>query len=165
MDKTKMSEKLCALSNSEIIKRRKPLAKPILTAIGGAAVLAINALWVNPEWDSMQIGLGLLGWSLLLIGGVIASRRAFDSEGVPYDTLTGDYVRYEELYFPREIQRRLLEWSQKGEVEQFRRVGQSAVSALVVACYTTSDGRLTGYQLFEYVELEYRPLDEFRLQR
>lgn len=165
MDKVKMSKTLCALSNNEIINRRKPLAIPVATTLVGILTLVVNTLWVSPEWDSLRIGLGMLGWSLLLVGGFIVVKRVIDSTGIPYDPHTGHYLKYEELYFPREMQPRVMEWCQNGEVEQLRRIGQSTASGLVVACYTTSDGRLTGYQPFGYVDLEFRPLDELRLHK
>lgn len=160
-----MSEKLYALSSDEIVRRRKPVANPLLCALAGGIILALTYFLVNREIDSLYLGLNMLGWCLLLGGGIFASIRALDKEGTPYDLRTGRYVKFEELYFAREEAKRVTEWCRKGDLKSLREAGKSSVSGVAVGLYTSEGGSWFGCQPFEYIELEYRPLDEFRLHR
>lgn len=165
MDTKIMGEKLCALSNNEIIKRRKPILAPLALAALGAAVLVLTTLYISTELESLKVGLLLLGWTLVIVGGILASLRYFDSEGAPYDLRTGSYLKPIELYFSREQTQKVLECCRKGDISTLQSLSQSSISAIIVAVYKSSDDRWWACQPYEYIELEYRPIDEMRMHR
>lgn len=165
MDKKEMSERLCVLSDNEIVKRRKPLRAPLALMAAGILMLAANALPDGGARGDLKAALMLLGGAALLVGVLSAGLRLAGSGGIPYCPRTGKYLRYEELYFPKERMREVMRLCEAGQIAALRELGQSSVPAVVVAMYSTDDGRLTAYQPFEYVELEYRPLGEMKLSR
>jgi len=165
MNKKEMCERLCALSENEVVKYRKPLAVPLVVAAAGAGMLAVNALLPGGRWVDLKWALAFVGGCLLLVGVVVAFVRLFGSGGVPYRPRTGEYLRYEELYFPKERMREAVRCSSEGNIEALRRMDHAAVPAVVVSVYSTKDGSLVACQPFEYVELEYRPLGDMTLRR
>ena len=165
MNKKEMCERLCALSENEIVKYRKPLVVPLFVTAAGAGMVAANALLPGEEWVDLKSVLLLAGSGLFLAGLVVSLIRLFGSGGVPYSLRTGEYLRYEELYFPKERMREVVRYCSEGDVETLRRMGQASVPAVVVSVYSTKDGAFAACQPFEYVELEYRPLGEMSIRR
>ncbi len=165
MDKNIMGSQLCALSNNEIVKRRRPVLGPIALSIAGIVVLVATTLWLNPEAESLKIGLLLLGWSCVFVGGIVTALRSFDSEGMPYDLKTGCYLKPLELNFQREQLSKVHYCCQKGDVMGLKSLSQTSGAAIIVALYTAADDRWWAYQSFEYVDLEYRPLEELKFCR
>ena len=160
-----MCERLCALSNNEIVKRRKPLTNPLMAVAAGSVVMLLHA-WLSASLhESLALMLVVLGWSLLLIGGGLALVRLFAGEGVPYCPRTKRYLKCEELYFPKERMREVLRLSSEGDFEGLRALASGTVPAVVAVLYFTEDGRIGASQCYEYVELEYRPLEEMHFFR
>lgn len=164
MDKKEMCERLCVLSDNEIVKRRKPLRGPILWTIAGIALLVANGWMEGDSWSDWKAAV-LIGSVAAAVGIGLTLFRIFGSERVPYSTRTGRYLRYEELYFPKQRMREVMRLCAAGDVAALRSMEQNPVSAVVVALYSTDDERLFACQPFEYVELEYRPLGGMTLTR
>lgn len=165
MDKKKMCESVCALSDNEIVKRRKPLRGPILCALAGMGLLTVDGWLDGDNWSDWKAALVLIGGAALAVGAGMMLARLLGPDRVPYSTRTGKYLRYEELYFPKQQMREVMRLCAAGDVETLRSMEQSSVPAVVVALYGTDDERLFACQPFEYVELEYRPLGEMTLRR
>ncbi len=164
MDKKEMGMALCALSNNEIVIRRKPLTAPLLLLAAGFFLLAL-ALWQGEAMaENLSFGFTVLGWGAIIAGAGVVLRRCFGDEGAPYELRTKSYLRYEELYFPKEQMREVMGWCARGEVEKLREQA-GGVPAVVAVLYTSKDGSICACRPFEYVELEYRPLADLRLFR
>lgn len=165
MDKKEMCERLCVLSNNEIVKRRKPLRGPIVWTVAGAVLLAVNGWLDDDAWGDWKAALVLIGGVALAVGVGLILARTFGAGRVPYSVRTGKYLRYRELYFPKQQMREVMRLCAAGDVGALRSMEQSSVPAVVVALYATDDDRLAACQPFEYIELEYRPLGEMTLVR
>lgn len=165
MDKKEMCERLCVLSNNEIVKRRKPLRGPIVWTVAGAVLLAVNGWLDDDVWGDLKAVLVLVGGVALAVGVGLMLARTFGAACVPYSVRTGKYLRYRELYFPKQQMREVMRLCAAGDVGALRSMEQSSVPAVVVALYATDDDRLAACQPFEYIELEYRPLGEMTLVR
>lgn len=165
MNKKEMCERLCALSENEIVKCRKPLIVPLFVTVAGVGMLAANALLSGERWVDLKSVLLLAGGAMFLAGLAVSLMRLFGSGGVPYSLRTGEYLRYEEFYFPKERMREAVRYCSEGDVEALRRMGHAPVPAVVVSVYSTRDGSFAACQPFEYVELEYRPLGEMSIRR
>lgn len=157
-----MDAAVCALSNNEVVIRRKPLVGPLLTTAAGVLMILTALRLGEGVNESLYLALAIAGWSALLLGQGIVLRRCFGGEGLPYMPRTKRYLKYEELYFPKERMREVLDACNSGNVEPLRPLA-GTVPAVVVALYSSEDGRLTACRPFEYVELEYRPLGELKL--
>lgn len=157
-----MDAAICALSNNEVVIRRKPLMMPLLATALGLLMILIS-LWLGERVnESLTLMFAVAGWTTLFVGLGVLLRRCFGGEGLPYMPRTKRYLKYEELYFPKEAMREVVDSCQKGVIEQMRpRAG--SVPAVVVALYSSEDGRLMACRPFEYVGLEYRPLGELKL--
>ncbi len=160
-----MSEELSVLSNHEIINRRKPLSSPFLLALLGALLLGGNWMIEGLNLENLQAALLLIGGLLFLWGAGVALWRIFSDEGAPYYPASGKYLRYEELCFRKELLSEVVACCKSGDLKHLRALSDTSVPAVVVAIYATPDGELTAWQPFNYVDLEYRPLDRMRLER
>lgn len=165
MDKNIMSEELYVLSNNEVVKRRKPLTQPFILALVGALLLGMNWMIAGEQLGNLQAALVLFGGALFLWGAGVVLYRLISQDGVPYYPASGKYLVYQELCFPKESMNRVLALSCEGKIEELRKLSNGSIPAVVVALYCTPDGELTAWQPFEYVDLEYRPLDDMRLKR
>ncbi len=165
MNRKEMSEKLYALSDNEVIKRRKPLRTPFGLTLAGGLMLGANVLLDGGSRSDLKAALILIGGILLAVGTGAILVRLLGSGGIPYCPRTGEYLRYEEFYFPKERMREVMRLCSACDVATLRGMEQTSIPAVVVAAYTTSDERLTACQPFEYVELEYRPLSEMTISR
>lgn len=164
MDKKEMGMALCALSENEIVLRRKPLTAPSLLLAAGIFLLLSALRFANQLPENLAFGLTIAAWTAVIVGAGILLRRCFGGEGVPYSLLTRSYLRYEELYFPKEALHEVVTLCAEGRIEELRKQA-SQVPAVVAALYSSEDGRLYACQPFEYMELEYRPLADLRLFR
>ena len=165
MDKNVLCERVCVLSNHEIVKRRKPLRGAIVWTVAGVALLAVNGWLDGDAWSDWKAALVLIGGVALGIGVGMILARTFGPGRVPYSVRSGKYLRYTELYFPKQRMREVVRLCAAGDIGALRSMEQGSVPAVVVAMYATDDDRLTACQPFEYVELEYRPLGGMTLTR
>lgn len=157
-----MGMAVCALSNNEIVIRRKPLMVPLLLLAAGFFILLLSLWLAETLPENLSFGLMVLGWATVIIGAGVVLRRCFGGDGIPYSPRTKSYLRYEELYFPKEALREVVALCAEGKVEELRK-RSSQVPAVVAALFTSKDGSICACQPFEYEELEYRPLAELRL--
>lgn len=162
MDKKKMGMAICALSNGEIVIRRKPLTAPLLLLVAGLLLLLPPLLGAEAWPENLSFGITVLAWMAIIVGAGVVLRRCLGDEGLPYLTRAKGYLRYEELYFPKERLSEVVDWCACGEVEKLR-AHAGGVPAVVAALYYSEDGTVCACQPFEYVELEYRPLAELKL--
>lgn len=165
MDKKQMSEKLCVLSNHEIVLRRKPVGRALAWLILGVLLLGTNALLQGDGVANWKAALVLAGGATLLYGAAVLLVRLFGGEGIPYYPLSRRYVRYTELYFPKEQMREVVRLCEQCDLKGLRKLDPASVPAVVVAIYETPDGEISACQPYEYVDLEYRPLGEMKLVR
>ena len=97
MDKNEMCERVCVLSNHEIVKRRKPLRGAIVWTVAGVALLAVNGWLDGDAWSDWKAALVLIGGVALGIGVGMILARTFGPGRVPYSVRSGKYLRYTEL--------------------------------------------------------------------
>ncbi|WP_418991743.1 hypothetical protein [Alistipes sp.] len=163
MDRNKICEAMYALPGGVVVKRRKSLAFPLLLALAGVAMIAANAVFAASLSNNVSSALVFVGGVSALAGLTLVGVRLFGSQGVPYHTQGGCYLRYDELYFGREERAEVERLLDRGAVEQLLDRPHAQVPALTVALYRTADNRFAAMQAFEYSELEYRPLTELRI--
>lgn len=164
MNKKEMGMAVCALSENEIVMRRKPIVAPLLLLAAGFFLLLLDVWQGEAMAENLRFALMVFGWMTVIVGAGVVLRRCFGEMGAPYVLRTKSYLRYEEFYFSKKQMREVMDWCARGEVETLRDRAES-VPAVVVALYASRDGAIYACQPFEYVELEYRPLADLRLFR
>lgn len=166
MDKNLMSETLYALSNNEIVKRRKPLTKPIVWSVVGALLILCDFTVLSHfNSDALHLTIVVAAGTMLVIGLTMLFRGLISGDGVPFYQVTGTYVEYEEIYFSKDLRSKVMALCKSGDAAALRALSDSNIPAIVVALYETRDKEICAMQPFEYSELEYRALDEMRLFR
>lgn len=163
MDKNKICEELYALPGNRIVKRRKPILIPLLLMLTGAALLLVNALLVDAEAVNLKSALVFLGGATLLTATLMMALRLFGGDGIPFCPACGKYLLYEELYFDRSKLREVMTRSETVDVKGLRQMESQSVPMLAVTIFRTPDDSFAACQVFEYVELEYRPLCGLRV--
>lgn len=163
MDKNMICEELYALPGDRVVKLRKPVWKPMLLALAGAALLIFNATLTGGDQTNLKSALVFAGGVSLLTGLVMVCLRFFGGGGVPYVPASKAYVRYEELYFDRSKLREVMSRAEAVDVEGLMKMETQSVPMVAVTIFHTPDNSFAACQVFEYVELEYRPLCGLRI--
>lgn len=157
MNKYKICEELYALPGNRIIKLRKPVWKPLSFALLGGALLAVNTA-VEGDSANLKSALVIAGGMLLVAGLAICCLRLFGGGGAPYAPAARAYLRYEERYFDRTKLAEVIRRAEAVDVEGLLAMESQTVPVVAVAIFRAPDNSFAACQVYEYVELEYRPL-------
>lgn len=157
MNKYKICEELYALPGNRIIKLRKPVRIPLLLAAAGAVLLIVNAT-VAGESANVKSALVFAGGVLLVTGLAVCCMRLFGGDGAPYSPAARAFLRYEERYFDRSKLPEVIRLAEAVDVEGLLAMESQTVPVVAVAIFRAPDNSFAACQVYEYVELEYRPL-------
>ncbi len=76
--------------------------------VAGVALLAVNGWLDGDAWSDWKAALVLIGGVALGIGVGMILARTFGPGRVPYSVRSGKYLRYTELYFPKQRMREVV---------------------------------------------------------
>lgn len=163
MDKNKICEALYALPGKVVVKRRKPVMIPVVLLAVGAAMIVANNMYGAELNVNLRSAAVFVGGALAVVGTILTLVRLFGSDGAPFHSGEGCYLRYDELYFERAELDAVVRSVDEGALQPLIERGRSRVPAVAVALYRTPDSRFAAMQAFEYADLEYRPLTQLRI--
>lgn len=163
MDKNIICEAMYALPGNVVVRRRKSLLASILVFIAGVAVIVLNNLLGDAISVDLRSGAVFVGGTLAVVGAIMLLARVAGSTGVPFHTKAHCYLRYDEIFFDRNVLNEVLQTVGEGKVSPLLGMERAQVPAVTVAMYRTPDNRFAAMQVFEYIDLEYRPLSELKI--
>ncbi len=158
-----LSKALYALPEDNVVKRRKPLFVPSLLAVTGAGLLVLNTMLEDAALNNLKSAIVFAGGTLLVVGALWALSRLTSAQGVPYHRPSRSFMRFEELYFDRSLQRDVTGRIAAGDLDGLLRLPRQAIPAVAVMVCRSRDNALAACQAFEYADLEYRPLSELKV--
>ena len=164
-----MKDTLCkvlyALPDGVVEARRRSVVKPLVAAICGIVILAINYFAVEDSAGALSMMLLVSGLVLAVYGVVAVVLRLVGSERVPYDVAAKRYMSYRERFYDRELLPALLRAVEDGDNAAIDAMPTSNISAVTLAEYRTSANGMVAYVVCEYVGFESKPIIEPRVIR
>lgn len=148
-------EALYALPGGVVEPRRRSIFKPVMFAIIGVVLLIINVVAVYNS-DALSMFLIVAGMSLLGYGVVVGVMRMVSDERVPYHTASHRYMRYKESFYDRQQLAALQRAVAMGDESAIAVIEKSDIAVITLVSYSSSDGSIVGYALYEYVDMESR---------
>lgn len=159
-----MCKALYALPGSIVQPGRKSLVKPIVTVAAGVAVLLLNGMIPNQiEYANLQSAVVLFGAALLLVGLVVCVVRISGHSSRPWHVQDGCFLRKEELKFVKERSSNVRDLVRRGDFATLRSLPADDVSAVTVVLYASPRSGFCAAQVFEYENLELRPVDDMKV--
>ncbi|MBR4995359.1 MAG: hypothetical protein IKY82_04795 [Alistipes sp.] len=160
-----MGQMLCAVSDGAVIMRRKSVVMPIALLIAGIGLFVLNCfIESSVENGNLKSALVLFGAIFAIVGVVIFAIRVSGTSQAPYCLKDGCFLNKRELKFAKEEKNEVVDLVHKGDFTTLRKFRQSDVSTLVVVEYSSPKSALEACQVFEYVELELRPISDLKLK-
>lgn len=126
-------------------------------------MIVLNNLFGDALSANVRSSVVFLGGVIALAGGIFLAARLFGAANAPFHSNGKCYLRYEEIYFDRRMRGEVWQAVSEGGVEQLLSMEHAQVPALSLALYRTPDNRFAAMQLFEYADLEYRPLTDLKV--
>lgn len=158
--KQNISKALYALSGGRVEARRSPVARPLVIAMAGMALLIVYYVLIEDRAGTLGILTLFTGLVALLVGAVMVVRRLTGSQRVPYDTQQRRYMRFEERYYERELIEPLKRAIARGDHEAINALPTTNVSAVTLVSYRSGGYDLVVYALYEYANFEQREIVE-----
>lgn len=165
MSKYNMSEMLYAVADGAVVSRRKSIVLPLVALIFGVALLVVNVMMESPaDNGNLRAALLLFGAAFALIGGVLLLLRLLGLSRAPYCVKDACFLNKTLFKFSKEDKNRVVDLVRRGDFEGLRNLPKSEVSALIVVEYSSPKSALRACQVFEYIELELRPVSDIKLK-
>ena len=155
MIRQEICEALYALPNGVVQPRRRPITKPVITAIMGVALLLIALLMPSTKEGTLEMALIVGGGVLMLYGLCVVMIRYINHDTVPYHTPSKSYMSYRERYYTQDKAAELKAAIADKDYNRLEAIETSNISALIVAECRTKDGSIVALALYEYAIFEH----------
>ena len=151
---------LCSLSEGHIALRRRSVFVPVLMIGLGALLFIIDSfIDMTQSTDSVKMSIMLLATVLVvwgLVWGVVRSR----GEGSYYHLTDGVFLNRTTLKFNKDKKSKLLNLVNSKDFATLQTLSEDEVSALVLEVYSSPKSGFRAVQLFEYSEMDFRPVSD-----
>ena len=159
-----MCEALYALPGGVVQPRRKPVTVPMLVAIVGVVMLVLNSMIpAEAEYANLKSAVVLFGAVFVAVGIVICVVHLSGNSNSPWHVQDGCFLKKEELKFVKERSSHVRDLVRKGDFTTLRSLPDDGVSAVSVVIYSSPRSGFCAAQVFEYFDLELRPVDDVKI--
>ena len=165
MIRQEICEALYALPNGVVKPRRRSVLKPIVVALIGFAIIALDTLCIRSDNDALTMLLIVTGGSLVLCGLLVAVMRIASDEQVPYHTPSKSYMRCRERHYTHDKLAELQTAVAMHDTERIESIETSNISAITLAECMTRDGSIVALALYEYENYEDRLVGRVKICR
>ncbi len=155
MIRQEICEALYALPNGVVQPRRRPITRPVITAIVGIALLIAALLMPSTKEGTLEMALIVGGGVLMLYGLCVVMIRYINHDTVPYHTPSKSYMSYRERYYTLDKAAELKAAIADKDYNRLEAIETSNISALIVAECRTKDGSIVALALYEYAIFEH----------
>ena len=156
MIRQEICEALYALPNGVVQPRRRSVLKPIVVALIGVVIIALDLLCVSSDNDALTMMLIVVGGSLTLCGLLVVVMRIASNEQVPYHTPSKSYMNCRERHYSHSNLAELQAAIAMRDTERIESIKESNISAITLAECCTRDGSIIARAIFEYENYEDR---------
>ena len=154
MIRQEICEALYALPNGVVQPRRRPITKPIISAITGIALLIATIFIPSTKDGILEMALIVGGGALMLYGWCVMMVRIINNDKVPYHTPTKSYMSYRERFYTHDKIEELKAAIATKDYNRLESIETSNISALTVTECRTKDGSIVALALYEYAIYE-----------
>ena len=159
-----MCEALYALPGGVVRAHRRPVTMPLLVAVLGVVLLAINtALPAQVEYANIKSAIVLFGAVFVIVGLAVSVVRFSGKSRRPWHAVDGCFLKKEELKFVKERSSQLRDLVSKGDFTTLRSLPDDGISAVTVVIYSSPRGSFCAAQVFEYIDLELQPVSDIKV--
>ena len=160
MIRQEICEALYALPNGVVQPRRRPITRPVITAIVGVALLLTALLMPSTKEGTLEIALIVVGGVLSLYGLCVVMMRYINHDTVPYHTPSKSYMSYRERYYTLDKSAELKAAIAAKDYNRLEAVETSNISTLIVVECRSKDGSIVALALYEYAIFEHIMVDK-----
>lgn len=165
MSRYNMSEMLYAVADGAVVPRRKSIVLPLFAMIFGVALLVVNVMLdTSADNGNLRAALLLFGAIFALTGGALLLFRLLGMSRAPYCVKDACFLNKSLFKFSKEDKNIVVDLVRKGDFDGLHNLPKSEVSALIVVEYSSPKSALRACQVFEYIELELRPVSDLVLK-
>lgn len=154
MIRQEICEALYALPDGVVQPRRRPITKPVITAIMGVALLIANIFVPNTKDGVLEMALIAIGGALILYGVGVMMIRIINHDTVPYHTPTKSYMSYKECFYTHDKAEELKAAIAAKDYNRLKAIERSNISALTVVECRSKDDYIVALALYEYAIYE-----------
>ena len=159
MIRQEICEALYALPNGVVQPRRRPIKRPVITAIVGVALLITALLMPSTKEGMLEMALIIGGGVLMLYGLCVVIIRYINHDTAPYHTPSRSYMSYRERYYTIDKSSELKAAIAGKDYNRLEAVETSNISTLIVAECRSKDGSIVALALYEYAIFEHLMVD------
>lgn len=154
MIRQEICEALYALPDGVVQPRRRPITRPVITAIMGVALLIANIFIPNTKDGVLEMALIAIGGALILYGVGVMMIRIINYDTVPYHTPTKSYMSYRECFYTHDKAEELKAAIAAKDFNSLKAIETSNISALTVVECRSKDDSIVALALYEYAIYE-----------
>lgn len=159
-----MCEALYALPSGIVRAHRRPVTLPLLIAVAGIVMLAVNtALPADAEYANLKSAIILFGAVFVVFGIAVSIIRFSGNSRRPWHIEDGCFLKKEELKFVKERSKQVRDLVNKGDFSTLRSLPEDGISAVTVVIYSSPRSGFCAAQVFEYVDLELQPVSDIKV--
>ena len=147
------------MPNGVVQPRRRPIKRPVITAIMGVALLITALLMPSTKEGMLEMALIIGGGALLLYGLCVVMMRYINHDTAPYHTPSRSYMSYRERYYTIDKSAELKAAIAAKDYNRLEAVETSNISTLIVAECRSKDGSIVALALYEYAIFEHLMVD------
>ena len=147
------------MPNGVVQPRRRPIKRPVITAIVGVALLITALLMPSTKEGMLEMALIIGGGALLLYGLCVVMMRYINHDTAPYHTPSRSYMSYRERYYTIDKSAELKAAIAAKVYNRLEAVETSNISTLIVAECRSKDGSIVALALYEYAIFEHLMVD------
>ena len=147
------------MPNGVVQPRRRPIKRPVITAIVGVALLITALLMPSTKEGMLEMALIIGGGVLMLYGLCVVMMRYINHDTAPYHTPSRSYMSYRERYYTIDKSAELKAAIADKDYNRFEAVETSNISTLIVAECRSKDGSIVALALYEYAIFEHLMVD------
>lgn len=151
---------LCSLCGEQITLRRRSVFVPVLM-IGLGALLFVIDSFINMthSTDSIKMSIMLLA-TVLVVWGLVWGVARTRGDGSYYHVGDGAFLSRMTLKFNKDKKSELLNLVNSKDFATLQALSEDEVSALVLEIYSSPKSGFCAAQLFEYAEMDFRPVSD-----
>ena len=159
MIRQEICEALYALPNGVVQPRRRPIKRPVITAIVGVALLITALLMPSTKEGMLEMALIIGGGVLMFYGLYVVMMRYINNDTAPYHTPSRSYMSYRERYYTIDKSAELKAAIAAKDYNRLEAVETSNISTLIVAECRSKDGSIVALALYKYAIFEHLMVD------
>lgn len=154
MIRQEICKALYALPDGVVQPRRRPITRPVITAIVGVALLIANIFVPRTNEGMLEMMLIAIGGTLILYGVGVMMIRIINHDTAPYHTPTKSYLSYRECFYTHDKAEELKAAIAAKDYNRLKAIETSNISALTIVECRTKDNSIVAIALYEYAIYE-----------